>query len=161
MRLPRFTHDTWHWMYLFPVTFVVAMFAIVMWDTHTAPEPPFLGVESSIGTMIRTPCSVDIHYQRDYTVARHFVGKIQRSFIHQKTGLIVDVPSVSRIFTPGRYTAPRALSLPSAIADGEYILRTYVIWTPRMSIREHWWQFPDIPITLTTYHPSGEVIKRK
>lgn len=153
--LPVFDHDTWHWMYLVPVVFVVYMFSLVMWDTHTEPDPPLLKVSKEAATAYRMECGVDLHYIRSFTTEKRVKIQVQKSVVNVESGLIVSPVTNSWIFEKGNHALQLTMVLPASIPDGQYLIKSIIIWTPGMSLREHWYELPDIPFTLKSYTPSG------
>jgi len=122
---------------------VIVLMTFVGYYSFYGARPPINDADGFINTTRRLE-TVEITYVRDFEVTKDFVGTVHREVIHLETGYRYEFPGFHREFTKGKYTRTRTLIGPGGMPSGRYVLKTYVVWKPLLSIKEHFREIPEI-----------------
>ena len=125
-------------MYVF-----IGVLTVIGYNSIYELNSPLKDAEGFINTTRRNE-TIEVTYTRTFTVQRDFVGTVHREVVHEGSGYRYEFPGFHRSFKEGTYTRTRTLLMPAGVPEGRYVLKTYVIWKPSFSIREHFTEVPDI-----------------
>jgi hypothetical protein len=121
------------WLACFAIYTGIILGVLFGWNTIVDQKAPIDAIDGSIVT-VRNKETIDVTYTRTFRVHADFIGTVHREIIHKETGWRYEYPGFDRSFHKGEYTRTRALMLPASGPNGQYILKTYVIWRPKFSL---------------------------
>jgi hypothetical protein len=136
---------------------LLGLLTVIGFQTFNSVSVPITEIDAKINTTRRQEL-VEVTYIRKFSIDKDFIGTVHREAIHLDSENRYEFPGFHRNFKTGEYVRTRTLMLPAGAPNGRYVLRTYVIWKPTFSLREHFTEIPDVSFKICDKYEicSGE-----
>lgn len=134
----KFKRVFWASYVLFYMSLI--MLCKVGFETIYPIAPPLL-IDDITVRATRTSSHVDLSYKVTYTAIRPVEGTVNMQIVHKDSLKTYDLPGMQSLYS-GQITRQAIMTVPSAMPNGRYELKTWLIWRPTFSVSNHYTMLP-------------------
>jgi hypothetical protein len=125
------------------VYFLASFVFVLIAKTSLSPQTP-IEILYNVPVSIRKANHIDVDYEKMTVVKQNVTVKIIRTLIH-KSGATFQLPEEIRVYSrDDMVNRVRPMELPWDIPNGQYVLDTYVVFTPPFSMMEKTVKLPQV-----------------
>ncbi len=119
----------------FFAAFMVAV-AYVLWATFGPAKPPVTPISGEYSAVKSNDGTIVVSYRCDSIFHADFEMHTHREIKHEKSGLIVVLPTTEVAFTKGQRTTFRQFYIPPPAPMGKWCVTSKSEWRPLFSLRD-------------------------